>query len=83
MSGMGDGGGGSGPLNATGVDFSNQTQAMDFLGAMLDDSLFQIDGNTYARYFWYGIVVFIALAAVSNAISTATLKMRYALLHCP
>jgi ferric-chelate reductase len=75
MSGMG----GPAPLNASGVDFSNATQAMDFLDAMLDDSVFQVDGNTYARYFWYGVVVFIALAAISDVIWRATLMMRYVL----
>ena len=76
MPGMG-GGDGSAPLNASGVDFSNETQAMDFLGAILDDAVFQIDGNTYARYFWYGMVVFIGLAGISNAMWRATLQMRY------
>ena len=76
MPGMG-GGDGSAPLNASGVDFSNETQAMDFLGAMLDDTVFQIDGNTYARYFWYGMVVFVGVAGISNAIWRATLQMRY------
>jgi ferric-chelate reductase len=75
MAGMG--GDGSAPLNASGVDFSNQTQAMDFLGAMLDDSVFQVDGNAYARNFWYGMVVFIGLAGISNATWRVTLKMRH------
>jgi ferric-chelate reductase len=72
MSGMG----GGGSLNASGVDFSNRTQAMAFLAAMLDDSVFQVDGNTYARSFWYGVVVVIGLAGMANAISRATLHMR-------
>ena len=75
MSGMG--GDGSAPLNASGVDFSNATQAMDFLGAMLDDSVFQIDGNAQARNFWYGIVVVIGVAGISNAIWRGALKMRH------
>lgn len=78
MSGMGMGGGGSSaPLNATGVDFSNATQAMDFLGDMLDDTVFQVVGNTFARYFWYGIVVVIGIAAIHNAIWRLTLNLRY------
>jgi ferric-chelate reductase len=72
MSGMG----GGGSLNASGVDFSNRTQAMAFLAAMLDDSVFQVDGNTYARSFWYGVVVVIGLAGIANAISRATLHLR-------
>jgi ferric-chelate reductase len=72
MSGI-DGGG----LNASGVDFSNQTQAMSFLAAMLDDSVLQVDGNTYARAFWYGIAVFIGVAGISNTAWRATLAMRH------
>jgi ferric-chelate reductase len=74
MSGMG--GVGLAPLNASGVDFSNETQAMDFLGAMLDDSILQVDGNMYARNFWYGMVVVIGVAGISNAIWRTALNMR-------
>lgn len=77
MTGMG--GDGLAPLNASGVDFSNETQAMDFLGAMLDDSVLQIYGNAYARDFWYGVVVFLGVAGISNAIWRVTLKMRHVL----
>ena len=76
MTGMGGDGSSSATLNATGVDFSNATQAMDFLGAMLDDTVFQVDGNAFARYFWYGMVVVIGIAAIHNAIWRATLKLR-------
>jgi hypothetical protein len=75
MAGMG--GDGLAPLNASGVDFSNETQAMDFLGAMLDDSVLQIYGNAYARDFWYGVVVFLGVAGISNVMWRLTLKMRY------
>ena len=77
MSGMSDG---SSPaiLNATGVDFSNETQAMDFLSSMLDDTYFQVVGNEYARNFWYGIVVVIGIAAVYNAVWRITLQSRWA-----
>ena len=80
MSGMGVTSGGSSPgiLNATGVDFSNDTQAMDFLGQMLNDTYFQVVGNEYARYFWYGIVVVIGVAAVYNAVWRRTLQTRWA-----
>jgi hypothetical protein len=54
------------PLNDSGVDFHNQTQAFNFLQEILDDSYLQVESNRYARYFWYGIVVFIGLAATSN-----------------
>lgn len=75
MAGMG--GGGSAPLNASGVDFSNETQAMQFLGEMLDDTVLQVYANAYARDFWYGVVVFLGLAGISNAIWRVTLKMRH------
>ena len=65
------------PLNDTGVDFSNMTQAMDFLGQILDDTDFQVIGNAFARYFWYGIVVVIGIAAGFNIIQKTTLRMRY------
>ena len=65
------------PLNDTGVDFSNMTQAMDFLGEILDDTDFQVIGNAFARYFWYGIVVVIGIAAGFNIIQKTTLRMRY------
>jgi hypothetical protein len=75
MPGMG--GNGPAPLNASGVDFSNETQAMHFLGAMLDDSVLQVYGNAHARAFWYGVVVFLGTAGISNAIWRVTLKMRH------
>jgi ferric-chelate reductase len=74
MSSMG--GGGPAPLNASGVDFSNETQAMNFLGAMLDDSILQVYGNMYARNFWYGMGVVIGVVGISNAIWRTTLNMR-------
>lgn len=77
MAGMG--GNGLSPLNASGVDFSNETQAMDFLGEMLNDSVLQIYGNAHARDFWYGVVVFLGVAGISNAIWRVTLKMRHVL----
>ena len=65
------------PLNDTGVDFSNMTQAMDFLGEILNDTEFQVTGNAFARYFWYGVVVVIGIAAGFNIIQKTTLRMRY------
>ncbi len=79
MSGMGMGGadGTDMPLNDTGVDFSNMTQAEDFLSEILDDTDFQVIGNAYARYFWYGVVVLIGICAIFNIIQKTTLRMRY------
>lgn len=63
-------------LNASGVDFSNNSQAMELLGEILDDSDLQISGNAFARYFWYGILVVIAIAAILNIVQKITLRLR-------
>lgn len=70
----------SSALNASGVHFSNDTQAMDFLGDILDDSDLQTSGIAFARYFWYGVVVVIGITAIFNIIQTITLRLRYAYL---
>ena len=67
----------SAPLNDTGVDFSNETQALNFLGEILDDTFLQIDGNNAATNFWYGIAVVLGLAALCNIVWTTTLCSRY------
>ncbi|KAF4636938.1 hypothetical protein G7Y89_g1145 [Cudoniella acicularis] len=64
------------PLNASGIDFSNSTQATTFLGEILDDTEFQVDGNMYARNFWYGVCGVIGTCAVFNMLWTVTLKLR-------
>ena len=68
----------SSALNASAVDFSNHTQAMEFLEQLLDDSDLQISGNAYAKYFWYGIAVVLAIAAIINIVQKITLRLRYA-----
>ncbi|KUJ20617.1 ferric reductase-like protein like transmembrane component [Mollisia scopiformis] len=64
------------PLNASGVDFSNSTQAANFLGEILDDTEFQVDGNMYARNFWFGVCAVIAVCAFFNFSQKATFRMR-------
>jgi hypothetical protein len=66
------------PLNASGIDFSNDTQASMFLAEILDDGVFQVDGNMYARTFWFGICAVIAICALLNVTQKITFKMRYA-----
>ena len=66
----------SSAVDTSDVDFSNYTQAMDFLGELLDDSDLQISGNAFARYFWYGVVVVIAIAAIFNIVQVLTLRSR-------
>lgn len=65
------------PLNASGIDFSNSTQASMFLGEILDDTEFQIEGNMYARNFWYGVCAVIATCAIFNFTQKATFRIRY------
>lgn len=77
MSDMGGDDSMSGTLSAAGVDL-NQTQAADFLDDILDDTVFQVTGNQYARYFWYGVVVVIGIAGLLNIAQKATLEMRCA-----
>ena len=64
------------PLYATGFNLSDPDQAMTFLSMMLDDSVLQIWGNDYARYFWYGVVTIIGIFAVTNLWWRANLKLR-------
>lgn len=64
------------PLNDTGVDFSNYTQAYNFLQEILDDSILQVIANSYARSFWYGIVVVIGLATLFNVGRKVQLRLR-------
>ncbi|OKL62813.1 hypothetical protein UA08_01870 [Talaromyces atroroseus] len=73
----------SGPLTAAGVDFSNETQAVDFLQEILDDSVLGVVGNQYARYFWYGIVVVIGIATISNLVEKVILQTRWDFLSFP
>lgn len=75
------------PLNASGIDFSNSTQASTFLGEILDDTVFQVNANMYTRVFWYGVCSVIATCSFFNVVQKATFKIRYvsyrdALLHC-
>lgn len=51
---------------------------MDFLEQILDDSDLQISGDAFARYFWYGIVLVVAIAAIFNTVQKITLRLRYA-----
>lgn len=64
------------PLNDTGVDFSNVTQAYDFLQEILDDTVLQVIANSYARCFWYGTVVVIGIASIFNFYTKLLLRMR-------
>ena len=67
----------AGPLNTTGVDFSNETQAADFLAALLDDSELSVTANTFSTYFWFGVVALVGVVAVYNVALDMQLKARY------
>jgi ferric-chelate reductase len=64
------------PLNDSGVDFSNFTQAFNFQQEILDDTILQIIANGYATDFWYGIVVVIGIATIFNVTWKVLLQMR-------
>ena len=74
---MGGGDSSSGPLSATGVDFSDPDQASEFLEALLNDDQLKVIGNAYARYFWYGVIVVIGIASLFKIARWLTLQMRY------
>lgn len=69
----------SSALNASSVDSSNNShsQAMNLLGEILGDSDLQNTGKAFARYFWYGIVLAVAIAALLNIVQKITLRLRW------
>lgn len=62
--------------SSEGVDFTNVTEASNFLGELLDDTVFQINGNARARYFWYGVSAFIGVVAIFNLAWRLELRRR-------
>ncbi|KAK5702691.1 ferric-chelate reductase Frp1 [Elasticomyces elasticus] len=76
MGGDSMGGSSGGPLSPDGVDFSDPDQASDFLEALLNDDELKVIGNAYARYFWYGVVVVVAIAAIYHWTRKVMLYMR-------
>ncbi|KAL7796675.1 ferric reductase NAD binding domain-containing protein [Trichoderma ceciliae] len=66
----------SSPLTPAGVDFSNETQAFNFLQEILDDSTLGMVGNQYARYFWYGVLVVVGITTLCNMTQRSVLRMR-------
>lgn len=69
----------SGALSTDGLDMTNITVQSDFLAQLLDDLELQVTSNHYATIFWYGIVVVIGLATLSNLILILGSRSRYAL----
>ncbi|KAI2790215.1 hypothetical protein POX_d05721 [Penicillium oxalicum] len=62
--------------SSEGADFTNVTEASNFLGELLDDTVFQINGNARARYFWYGVSAFIGVVAIFNLAWRLELRRR-------
>ena len=63
----------SGSLSSMGLDLSNDTIAMDFLMALLDDSAFQTLDIAVSQAFWYGIVIVVGIACLVNILC----KLKY------
>ena len=63
-------------LSPAGVNFHDVTEASNFLSDLLDDSVFQLDGNARARYFWYGIVALIGVTGIWNLCWRVDLGLR-------
>lgn len=63
-------------LSAEGVDFSNYTQALKFLSEIIDDEEMKVIGNRYARYFWYGVVFVVGIAAIFHWTTWLVLRSR-------
>ena len=59
------------PLSAVGIDLTNITEASKYLEDLLDDSRLQFDGIKYSKFFWYGIVAVIGVAAAINVYQRA------------
>lgn len=76
MDGMGGTPSSSMQLNASGVDFSNRTQAFDFLLELLDDTVLQPIGTATAKKFWYGVGSVVGIAALCNITHKAILRAR-------
>lgn len=57
------------PLSPDGVDFSNSTQAGDFLDDLLDDDILKLISKNFATRFWFGIAALCLVVAALNALS--------------
>ena len=64
------------PLNPSQFNLHNETEAMDFLGQLLDDSILKYDAQAYSRYFWDGTVVLIVACAAYNVFWRSSLILR-------
>ena len=67
------------PLSPDGYDLTNNTQASNFLGALLDDTVLQGTGNDLAVWFWIAIAIAVVVFAMSRGAQWLILDMRYVL----
>ena len=81
MSGSDD----DGPLSPAGLNMTNSTVMSDFLDEVLADDDFMPINTAMARTFWYGMVIVIAVAAMTNLIYQIKTRARWAketMLYC-
>ena len=64
-------------LTTAGCNLANATDLMAFWGSLLEDDTFVPVDKAYSAYFWYGIVIVIAIASVINWSYKFTLSARY------
>jgi len=67
---------GSGPLTTAGVNFSNETQAFNFLQEILGDGQLTSRGSDHARYFWFGVVIVTGIASMYHWTRWLVLHLR-------
>jgi hypothetical protein len=60
------------------VGLSSVMDASNSPEELLDNSVYQFDGNVRARYFWYGIAALIGVTAILNLRWRLDLRLRYA-----
>jgi len=64
-------------LTDAGMNMTNYTVEYNFLQDILDYNGFQPIDEAISRAFWYGIVIVIGFAAITNIFQWATLKARF------
>lgn len=65
-----------GNLSTIGLEMTGPDIQLDYLAAILNDACLQLWSRAYARYFWYGIVVFVGLFAVKRYAQYLRLAVR-------
>ena len=63
-------------LSTANIRMGNESAQMDFLMELLDDTEIQVIANSYARRYWYGVVVVIGLATLLNVVMRVASRSR-------